>query len=77
MLLVGFSISLLALKAYGQRGIVQTFFPASIPLAVRSPYLSTWHNATSGQPPLSSSSPVFVNQAVRSHYPHVTLDIEV
>ena len=69
MLLLAASISLLALKAYGQRGLVQTFFPASIPLAVRTPYLSTWHNATSGQHPLTSSSPVFWTQQVRSRYP--------
>ena len=52
--------------AYGQRGTVQTLFPASIPLAVRTPYLSTWQNATDGQPPLSSSWPVFWTQQVRS-----------
>ena len=49
----------------GQRGTAQTFFPASIPLAVRTPYLSTWQNATDGQPPLSSSWPVFWTQNVR------------
>lgn len=26
----------------------QTFFPAAIPLAVRSPYLSSWNHITSG-----------------------------
>ena len=68
MILLAASVCLLALKAYGQGGLTQSFFPASIPLAVRTPYLSTWHNATSGQLPLSSSSPVFWTQQVCSHY---------
>ena len=66
MLLYTFSVILnVVLLAYGQRSTVQTFFPASIPLAVRTPYLSTWHNAADGQPPLSVSSPVFWTQKVR------------
>ncbi|KAI0358681.1 hypothetical protein OH77DRAFT_1421109 [Trametes cingulata] len=37
----------------------QTFFPASIPLAIRSPYMSIWYNATAGADPLSQSWPLF------------------
>ena len=67
MLLYVLSVVLIAAPlVYGQRGTTQTFFPASIPLAVRTPYLSTWQNATDGQPPLSSSWPVFWTQRVRS-----------
>ncbi|KAL1946009.1 hypothetical protein VTO73DRAFT_2011 [Trametes versicolor] len=35
------------------------FSPASIPLAVRSPYMSVWYNNTNGSLPLSESLPIF------------------
>ncbi|KAI0762087.1 hypothetical protein BD413DRAFT_643854 [Trametes elegans] len=38
---------------------VQTFFPASIPLSVRSPYLSAWQNSTNISAPLPLSWPNF------------------
>ncbi|KAI0829800.1 DUF1793-domain-containing protein [Trametes gibbosa] len=41
---------------------VQTFFPASIPLANRSPYLSAWHSSTNTSGPLSHSWPSFWDQ---------------
>ena len=49
------------------QGPVQTFFPASIPLAIRSPYLSIWMPSTSNSGPISNSWPYFWGQAVRSH----------
>ncbi|KAI0368349.1 hypothetical protein BV20DRAFT_471147 [Pilatotrama ljubarskyi] len=44
---------------YSQSSPAQTFFPASIPLAVRSPYMSVWYNASAGAKPLSESWPLF------------------
>ncbi|KAI0370619.1 DUF1793-domain-containing protein [Pilatotrama ljubarskyi] len=41
---------------------VQTFFPASIPLSVRSPFMSVWQSSTNGSQPLSHSWPVFGEQ---------------
>ncbi|KAL1944830.1 hypothetical protein VTO73DRAFT_2450 [Trametes versicolor] len=40
----------------------QMFFPASIPLANRSPYLSAWYTSTNGSQPLTQSWPVFWDQ---------------
>ncbi|KAI0746013.1 hypothetical protein C8Q76DRAFT_606683 [Earliella scabrosa] len=45
------------------QGPVQTFFPASIPLANRSPYLSIWMPSTSSSGPISNSWPYFWGQA--------------
>lgn len=44
---------------------VQTFFPGSIPLANRSPYLSAWHPSANGSGEVSSSWPTFWDQKVR------------
>lgn len=41
------------------QAIATSFTPASIPLAVRSPYMSAWYNNTNGSLPLSQSLPVF------------------
>ncbi|EIW62884.1 DUF1793-domain-containing protein [Trametes versicolor FP-101664 SS1] len=41
---------------------VQTFFPGSIPLANRSPYLSAWHPSKNGSGEVSSSWPTFWDQ---------------
>ncbi|KAJ8483511.1 hypothetical protein ONZ51_g4652 [Trametes cubensis] len=38
---------------------VQTFFPAAIPLSIRSPYMSVWQKSMNGGTPLSSSWPLF------------------
>ncbi|KAI0335016.1 DUF1793-domain-containing protein [Cubamyces sp. BRFM 1775] len=38
---------------------VQTFFPAAIPLSIRSPYMSIWQQSTNGSTPLSHSWPLF------------------
>ena len=43
---------------------IRTFFPASIPLAVRSPWMSAWQVATNTSKPLPSSWPSFWNQMV-------------
>ncbi|KAH9942450.1 uncharacterized protein BXZ73DRAFT_41115 [Epithele typhae] len=40
----------------------QTFFPASIPLSVRSPYLQIWLPAVNGSTPLPQSWPYFFGQ---------------
>ncbi|KAI0829799.1 hypothetical protein BC628DRAFT_1314099 [Trametes gibbosa] len=37
----------------------QTFFPASIPLAIRSPYNSLWYDSQAGASPMSNSWPLF------------------
>ena len=55
---------LLAVLAQGQVP-AQTFFPASIPLAVRSPYLSAWQVTTNISEPLPLSVPTFWDQNVR------------
>ncbi|KAI0633571.1 DUF1793-domain-containing protein [Trametes polyzona] len=41
---------------------VQTFFPASIPLANKGPYLSAWYSTPNGSQPLSHSWPLFWDQ---------------
>ena len=41
------------------QGAAQTFFPASIPLAVRSPYLSAWLNSTNDSVPPTQAVPNF------------------
>ncbi|KAI0759822.1 DUF1793-domain-containing protein [Trametes elegans] len=41
----------------------QTFFPASIPLSIRSPYMSVWHPSTNGSQPLSHQWPTFWGQS--------------
>ncbi|KAI0372113.1 DUF1793-domain-containing protein [Pilatotrama ljubarskyi] len=38
---------------------VQTFFPAAIPLSIRSPYMSSWQTSTNASEPISQSWPVF------------------
>lgn len=45
---------------------VQTFFPGSIPLANRSPYLSAWHASPNGSAEVSSTWPLFWDQKVRA-----------
>ncbi len=42
-----------------RRSTAASFTPASIPLAVRSPYMSVWYNNTNGSLPLSESLPIF------------------
>ena len=37
----------------------QVFFPAAIPLSIRSPYMSVWQQSMNGGTPLSSSWPMF------------------
>ncbi|KAJ8483513.1 hypothetical protein ONZ51_g4651 [Trametes cubensis] len=37
----------------------QVFFPAAIPLSIRSPYMSVWQKSMNGGTPLSSSWPLF------------------
>ena len=57
------------------QGAAQTFFPASIPLAVRSPYLSAWLNSTNDSVPPTQAVPNFwtlsvspsESRAARSH----------
>ncbi|KAH9926279.1 uncharacterized protein BXZ73DRAFT_49533 [Epithele typhae] len=39
-----------------------SFSPASIPLAVRSPYLNMWHAAANGSQPLNNAWPTFWSQ---------------
>ncbi|KAI0358680.1 DUF1793-domain-containing protein [Trametes cingulata] len=41
---------------------VRTFFPASIPLSIRSPFMSVWQVSTNGSDPLSHSWPRFWGQ---------------
>ncbi|KAI0367422.1 DUF1793-domain-containing protein [Pilatotrama ljubarskyi] len=41
---------------------VQTFFPASIPLSIRSPFMSVWLPNTNGSEPLSQVWPYFWGQ---------------
>ncbi|KAH9915038.1 uncharacterized protein BXZ73DRAFT_54569 [Epithele typhae] len=50
---------LLFLSLAHSQDLSQTFFPSSIPLAVRSPYLNVWHNSTVGAGALSQSWPSF------------------
>ncbi|KAH9892777.1 DUF1793-domain-containing protein [Cubamyces lactineus] len=38
---------------------VQTFFPAAVPLSIRSPYMSIWQQCVNGSPPLSHAWPLF------------------
>ena len=52
-------LSLLALTLSAITSAQQTFFPAAIPLAVRSPHFSVWYDAHAGAQPLSSSWPSF------------------
>ena len=64
--LLALSTYLTILLAYAQPGPVQTFFPASIPLAIRSPYLNTWQLSTNSSPSLAASWSVFWGQDVRA-----------
>ncbi|TFK80596.1 hypothetical protein K466DRAFT_636552 [Polyporus arcularius HHB13444] len=48
-------LTVLVLLADCQR----SFFPSSIPLAVRSPYLNVWYNSAAGTQPLPNSCPLF------------------
>ena len=48
------------------QGPIQTLFPAAIPLAIRSPYLSAWQNTTIGSSPLGSAWPLFWTESVRT-----------
>ncbi|KAM5540207.1 hypothetical protein V8D89_006026 [Ganoderma adspersum] len=41
------------------QGPVQTLFPAAIPLAVKSPYMSVWYQSLNTSGPLSNSWPFF------------------
>ncbi|KAI0705087.1 hypothetical protein C8T65DRAFT_240266 [Cerioporus squamosus] len=51
------AFSILSAVADAQR----SFFPAAIPLAVRSPHFSVWYQSTAGAQPLSGSWPLFWN----------------
>lgn len=46
------------------QGSVQTIFPASIPLAVKTPYMSVWYKSVNGSAPLSNSWPLIWNLTV-------------
>ncbi len=37
------------------------FFPAAVPLAIRSPHFSMWYNCPTGAQPFSNSWPLFWN----------------
>ena len=52
----------------------QTFYPASIPLSVRSPYLNIWLNSTAGAPTIGNSWPRLWLEQVRSLY---AIDLQV
>ena len=54
-------LSLLALTLSSLTNAQQTFFPAAMPLAVRSPHFSVWYDAHTGVRPLSDSWPLFWN----------------
>ena len=41
------------------QGAIQTLFPAAIPLAVKSPYMSVWYQSLNTSGPLSNSWPLF------------------
>ncbi|RPD54725.1 hypothetical protein L226DRAFT_560384 [Lentinus tigrinus ALCF2SS1-7] len=57
-------IFLLALLLCAVADAQQSFFPASIPLAVRSPHFSVWYDSHLGAAPLSSSWPNFWSGAI-------------
>ncbi|OBZ70559.1 hypothetical protein A0H81_09078 [Grifola frondosa] len=55
-----FSSLFVAVKSQSNpTGSPQTFFPANIPLAIRSPYFSAWHVSTNGSSQLTQSWPTF------------------
>ena len=56
-----FHLSLLPLfiSLVRAQGPVQTLFPAAIPLAVKTPYLSTWYESVNNSGPLSINWPQF------------------
>ncbi|KAI0633572.1 hypothetical protein C8Q77DRAFT_1217931 [Trametes polyzona] len=60
-ILVVFNASLCASQV-----LPQTFFPASVPLIVRSPYLSSWYNGTDGALEVSRSWPIYWGRLVCS-----------
>ncbi|KAI0665951.1 hypothetical protein C8Q78DRAFT_1062280 [Trametes maxima] len=41
----------------------QSIFPASMPLAIRSPFMSVWYSSTNGSNPISNSWPLFWGQS--------------
>ncbi|PIL35870.1 hypothetical protein GSI_01530 [Ganoderma sinense ZZ0214-1] len=45
------------------QGPVQTLFPAAVPLAVKTPYMSVWYKSVANSAPLSNNSPQFWNMA--------------
>lgn len=48
------------------QGAGQAFFPASIPLSVRNPYLNAWLASSTTDTPVTGALPLFWNlQAVR------------
>lgn len=61
------SLSVFATLVWAQ-GPVQSFFPASIPLSVRSPYISVWDISTKGSNSIANSWPHFWGQQVRSPF---------
>ena len=46
------------------QGSAQTFFPAAIPLSVKSPYLNTWLSSPNASNPISNAWPLFWNLQV-------------
>ena len=46
------------------QGSAQTFFPAAIPLAVKTPYLNTWYDSFTGSNASSNAWPQFWTLAV-------------
>ena len=60
--------SLLLLSVFSSfvraQGPVQTLFPASMPLAVKHPYMSVWYKSVNNAAPLSDSWPYFWGQQV-------------
>ncbi|RPD57640.1 DUF1793-domain-containing protein [Lentinus tigrinus ALCF2SS1-6] len=60
MRLVWLLLCLSLLFALG--GSVRTFFPASVPLSIRSPYHSVWYTSTNTSGPISGSWPRFWGQ---------------
>ncbi|KAI0354924.1 hypothetical protein OH77DRAFT_1425524 [Trametes cingulata] len=42
-----------------QSPVQPSFFPAAVPLSIRSPYLNVWRTSTNGSGPISHSLPVF------------------
>ncbi|EIW62862.1 uncharacterized protein TRAVEDRAFT_114910 [Trametes versicolor FP-101664 SS1] len=57
----------------------QTFFPASVPLAIRSPYMSIWSATSNVSAPPSDSWPLFWGQHARidlSHGSQTIMDLQ-